>query len=122
MEMREEVLSSLGTQDKDTGGYQVSDLDDNEFSWKRDQLDADAVFTLSIDTPFSPSTFKDFEMGSKAENPLLIDEEQDKDNSSPRHPTTPFSERTTHSLLLRRRPFETKNEIVSEYVYRNMFE
>ena len=28
----------------DTNGYQVSDQDDVEFSWKKDQLDIDAVF------------------------------------------------------------------------------
>ena len=32
MEMREEVLSNVGANDMDTGGYQVSDLDDVEIS------------------------------------------------------------------------------------------
>ena len=31
MEMRDEVLSSVGAQDMDKSGYQVSDLDDVEF-------------------------------------------------------------------------------------------
>ena len=31
MEMRDEVLPSVGGQDMDTSGYQVSDLDDFEF-------------------------------------------------------------------------------------------
>ena len=31
MEMRDEVLSSVGAQDMETSGYQVSDLDDMEF-------------------------------------------------------------------------------------------
>ena len=33
MEMRDEVLSSVGAQDLDTSSYQVSDLEDIEFNW-----------------------------------------------------------------------------------------
>ena len=62
MEMRDEVLSSVGAQDMDTSGYQVSDLDDAEFHWENDQLDVNAVFRPGIDTSFSPSTFNDYEM------------------------------------------------------------
>ena len=32
-EMKEEVLSSVGAQDTDTRWYEVSDLEDIEFSW-----------------------------------------------------------------------------------------
>ena len=52
MEMRDEVLSSVDAQDKDTNGYQVFLLDDLECYWENDQLDVDAVFRPSIDTPF----------------------------------------------------------------------
>ena len=54
-EMRIELLSSVSAQDMDTSGHQVSDLDEVEFkiSWKNDQLNVDAVFRLSIDSPFS---------------------------------------------------------------------
>ena len=38
MEMRDEVLSSVGAQDMETSGYQVSELDDVEFHWENDQL------------------------------------------------------------------------------------
>ena len=34
MELRDEVLSSVGVQDLDTSSYQVSDLEDMEFSWE----------------------------------------------------------------------------------------
>ena len=34
IEMREEVLSSVGAQDLDTSSYQVSDLEDIEFNWE----------------------------------------------------------------------------------------
>ena len=44
MEMRDEVLSSVGAQDLDTSSYQVSDLEDIEFNWENSQLDMDAVF------------------------------------------------------------------------------
>ena len=83
MEMGEEVLSNVGAQDMDTSGYQVSDLDDVEFYWENDQLDVDTVFKPGIDIPFSPSTFNDFKMGSLTENPILIDEEEDKENCLP---------------------------------------
>ena len=97
MDMRDEVLSSVGAQDMDTSGYQVSaDLDDVEFYCENDRLDVDAVFRPGMDTPFSPSTFNNFEIGSMAENPILIDEEQDKENSPPPPPpphlATPVSD------------------------------
>ena len=34
MEMRDEILSSVGAQDLDTSSYQVSDLEDIEFNWQ----------------------------------------------------------------------------------------
>ena len=89
MVMREEVLSSLGAQDLDTSSYQVSDLEDIEFNWEYSQLDMDAVFRPGIDTPFSPTTFDDLLMGDgSVENPILLDEEEDKENAAP---TTPVS-------------------------------
>ena len=52
--IRDEVLSNVGAQDLDTSGCQASDLDDVELCWENDQLDLDAVFRPSIDTPSSP--------------------------------------------------------------------
>ena len=60
MEMRDEVLSSVGAQDRDTSSYQVSDLEDIELKWEGSKLDMDAVFRPSRDTPLSPTTFDDF--------------------------------------------------------------
>ena len=57
MEMRDEVLSSVGAQDLDTSSYQVSDLEDIELNSENSQLDMDAVFRPSIDTPFCPTVF-----------------------------------------------------------------
>ena len=59
-ELREEVLSSVGAQDTDTSGYELSDLDAIEFSWEEDAVDMDSVYRLGIDTPFSLSSFDDF--------------------------------------------------------------
>ena len=50
--MTEELLSKLGAQDKDTNGYQLSDLDDVDFYWENDQLDVVAVFRPGNETPF----------------------------------------------------------------------
>ena len=100
LEMREEVLSSVGAQDLDTSSYQVSDLEDIEFNWQNSQLDMDSVFRLRIDTPFSPTVFDDLLMGDgSVEIPIVLDEEQDKENAPP---TTPESERPTEPPRLQR--------------------
>ena len=63
IEMKEEVLSSVGAKDLDTSSYQVSDLEAIEFNWEESQLDMDAVFRPGIDTPFSSTTLGDLLMG-----------------------------------------------------------
>ena len=120
--MRDEVLSSVCAKENlDTSGYQVSaDLDDVEFYWEKIQLDVDAVFRPGIDSPFLPTAFDDLEMGGSAENPILLDQEEDKENSPP--PTTSVTERTTCTpASLRSRSFGTRKENVPEYVDGNFF-
>ena len=90
--MRDKVLSSVGSQDIATSGHQVSDLDEVDFYWENAPLDVDAVFRPGNITLFSPTTWDDLEMGGSAENPILLDEEEDKENPSP---TTPVCERPT---------------------------
>ena len=68
MEMRDEVLSSVGAQDLDTSSYQVSDLEDVELNRENSQLDMHAVFRL--DTAFSPTTFDKLYMGYQLETTL----------------------------------------------------
>ena len=68
MEMRDEVLSSVGAQHLDTSSYQVSDIEVIEFNWENSQLDIDAVFRPGIDTPFSPTTLDDFSIEGSSEN------------------------------------------------------
>ena len=84
-EMRDEVLSSVGAREGlDTSGNQASaDLDDVEFYWENDQLVVDAVFRPGIDTFCSPTAFDDLEMRGSAEDPFLLDEEEDQENSPP---------------------------------------
>ena len=107
IEMRDEVLSSVGARDLGTSSYQVSDLEDIEFNWENDQFDLDVVFRPSIDNPFSPTTFDDLSMeGSSVENPIVLDEEEDKEIAPP---TTPLSDRPTEPLrLLRSLAFEAR--------------
>ena len=121
MEMRDEVLTSVGAQDLDTSSYQVSDLEDIEFNWENSQMDMDSVFTPGIDTPFSPTVFDDSLMADgSVENPIVLDEEQDKENAPP---TTPVSERPSEPpRLLKSRAFRARIENVPDYVYRNLFE
>ena len=121
-EMGEEVLSSVRAQDTDTSGYELSDLEDIEFSWEDPAVDVDSVYRPGIDTPFSPSIFDGFQMkGSTAANPILVDDEEDKEDSAPTT-TTPESERPTEPpRLLRSRQFRTRLENVPESVYRTLF-
>ena len=119
MEMRDEVLSSVGAQDLDTSSYQVSDLEDIEFNWENSHLDMDDVFRPGIDTPFSPTVFDDLLMGDgSVENPIVL-EEEDKENA----PTTPESDRPTEPPRLQRsRAFGARMENVPDYVFRNLFQ
>ena len=120
MDMRDEVLSSVGAQDLDTSSYQVSDLEDIEFNWENPQLDMDAVFRASRDTPFSPTVFDDLLMGDgSVENPIVLDEEEDKANA----PTTPESVRPNEPPRLQRsRAFRARIQNVPDFVFRNLFE
>ena len=122
MEMRDEVLSSVGAQDLDLSSYQVSDLEDIEFNWENSQLDMDSVFRLGIDTPFSPTVFDDLLMGDgSVENPIVLDEEEDKEKAPP--PTTPESVRLNEPPRLPRScAFGARIENVPGHVYRNLFE
>ena len=120
MEMRDEVLSSVGAQDLDPSSYQVSDLEDMEFNWENSQMDMDAVFRPSIDTPFSPTTFDDLSMEGSVENPIGLEEEEDKKNAPP--PTTPESVRPTESPRLQSSlAFGARMENVPAYVFKNLF-
>ena len=67
METRDEVLSSVGAQENNTSGYQLSDIKAIDFIWERDQLDVDAVFRSGYDTYFSPRALDNLEMGGSAE-------------------------------------------------------
>ena len=121
MEMRDEVLSSVGAQDLDTSSYQVSDLEDIEFNWENDQLDLDAIFRPGIDTPFSPTKFDGLSMEGSVGNPIVLDEEEAKENAPP--PTTPESVRPIEPPRLQRsQTFGARMENVPEYVFRNLFQ
>ena len=120
MEMRDEVLSSVGAQDVDTSSYQVSDLEDKEFNWENSQMDMDAVFRPGKDTRFSPNTIDYLSMEGTVENPIVLDEEEDKENAPP---STPETVRTTEPPGLQRsRAFGTRMENVPDYVFKNMFQ
>ena len=120
MEMRDEVLSSVGAQDLDTSSYQVSNLEDIEFNWENSELDA--KFRPGMDNPFSPTKFDDLLMGDGiVENHIVLDKEEDKENAPP--PTTPESVRPTEPPRLQRsRAFGARMENVPDYVFRNLFQ
>ena len=79
----------------------------------------DIVYRPGIDTPFSPSIFDDFQMGSSAANPKIVDDEEDNEISAPTTTTTLECERPTEPpRLLRSRAFGARIENVPDYVYR----
>ena len=121
MEIRDEVLSSVGAQDLDTSSYQVSDLEDIEFNWDISQLDMDIVFRPGIDTSFPPDTIDDLPKEGSVENPIVLDEEEHKENAP--LPTTPESVRPTETPRLERScAFGARIENVPNYVFRNLFQ
>ena len=108
----------MEAQDLDTSSYQLTDLEDIEFDWENSELDA--VYRPSIDTPFSPTTFDELSMEGSVENPIVLDEYEDKENAPP---TTPVSDRPTETpRLLRSRAFGARIENVPDYVYRILFQ
>ena len=118
--MRKEVLSSVAAQDLDTSSYRLTDLEDIEFNWENSQLDS--VFRPGIDTPFSPTNFDDLSMEGSVETPIVLDEEENKENSAPSTTTTPVSGRPTEPPKLpRSRAFGARRENVPDYVYKNFF-
>ena len=120
IEKREEVLCSVGAQDRDTSSYQLSDLEDIEFNWEKPQLVMDAVFRPGIDTLFCPTTFDDLLMGDgSVENPIVLDEEEDKENAPP---SAPESVRPTEPPRLQRScAFAARMENVPDYFFRKLF-
>ena len=77
--MEEEYLTRAGSQDFDTKGYKLSNLEDSEFFWEKSRVEFDAVLRRGIDTPNSPTAFKELEKGEgqKAKNPIVLHEEED---------------------------------------------
>ena len=120
MDMRDEVLCSVGAQDLETSSYRVSDLEDIAFNWKNPQSDMDAVFRPIIDNPFSPSTFDDLSMEVSVENPIVLDEEEDKENAPPS--TTDSVRPTEPPRLQRSRAFGARIENVPDYVLKILFQ
>ena len=47
----------------------------------------DSVFRPGIDTSLSPTTFEHFSMEGSVENPIVLEEEEDKENAPPPAPS-----------------------------------
>ena len=121
MKIWDKILSCVGAQVVDTSGHYVFDLENIEFHWENLDLNMDTIFQLGKDPLISPSIFVFFEMGSMAENPFLIDKEQDTEKS--RFPSTSVSHECNEPLsLLRWCPFGSRFENVLEYHFRILFE
>ena len=82
----------------------------------------DEMFRPGIDTLFSPTMLDDLSMEGSVENPIVLDEEEDKENA-PAPPSKPESVRHTEPLRLHRsRAFGARIENVPDYVFRNLFQ
>ena len=106
----------------DTSGYELSDLEDIEICGESPQVELDAVFRSGIDTSSSQTAFNDLEMGEggSSEKPIVLEAEEDKENSSP---TTPVSECLIEPLRLHRfRLFQRLIDFVTDFLYRNLFQ
>ena len=80
----------------------------------------DPVFRPGIDPTFSPNTFDDLSMEGSVDNPIVLDEEEDKENVPP---STPESVRPTEPPGLQRSlAFGARMENVPDYVFRNLFQ
>ena len=74
-----------------------------------------------IDNLFSPTTFDDFLMEGSVENPIVLDEEEDKENAPP-PPSTPESIRPTEPPRLQRTCASgARMENVPDFVFRILF-
>ena len=81
----------------------------------------DAVFRPGIDTPLSPTTFDHFFMGDgSVENPIVLDEEEDKENAPPPATSEPVRPREPPRLQMSR-VFGAGRLNTPEYVFRNLF-
>ena len=99
----------------------MTDLEDIKFHWENSQMDTDVVFRPGIDTPFYPTTFDYLSMEGSVENPIVLDEEEDKENAPT--PSTSESVRPTEPPRLQRsRTFGAKKENVPDYDFRNLFQ
>ena len=79
------------------------------------------MFRPGIDTLFSQLGFHDLSMEGSVEKPIVLDEEEDKENTHP--PTTPECVRPTEPPRLQRsRAFGAGIENVPDYVFRKMFQ
>ena len=79
-----------------------------------------AVFRSGIDSPFSPTTFDDLSIKGSFENPIVLDEKEDKENALSSafvsvRPTEP-------PRLQKNRAFGARIENFSEYVFRNLYQ
>ena len=106
----EEVLSTVGILDSNNVPADLQEI-------QLEDMDIDEVrFRPGIDTPFSPtSTFDGF---GSAENPIVLNDEDDKENVDPE------SVRQDDPPPLRRsfgRRFGNRIENVPDYVYRSLF-
>ena len=120
-EMQDEVRASVGDHDV-SSDFVPSDFDDIQFYWQNPNIDMDALYRPSIDTPFSPSLFENIPVAGSADYPIEIDDEQEKENE---YPTAPELQRPLQPPPLQRslsRPFGTRLENIPNSVYRSLFE
>ena len=100
-EMREKGPASAVAQDIDNSGNELSNLSYIDLFWGNPQLEMDAIVRAGERIPFSPTIFRNLEVGEEgsSQNPIVLNKEEDKENSLSR---TLLSERPAELLRLLR--------------------
>ena len=83
-------------------------------------MEVAAVVGLEIDTLFSTSVFKNLELGGSFEQPIELNEHENKENFPTADPVSAHP--TEHPRLLRSYPFGGQITKLSEYIFRPLFE
>ena len=123
IDLNKETLRTVVAQCMDTSGYQVFDLEDSDFHWEDPYLNTHTDSQTGLDYHLQPSCFKDFEMVSLVANPILIDNDEDNENSSPPPSSTLVSgKRIELARSLRSSPFGTRIKNFPRYVFGNFSE
>ena len=122
-DLMEEVLASAGVQHLDTSAYELSGLEDIQSCWENAQVEFDVIFKPGIVSPSPRKALNDLEMGEFLEiirKPLCVGWRGRQGDFSSNNSCVWASHWISH--VTQKLSFGRRIEIVSELVYRTLFE